>query len=521
MTDQSKPTKQLGHEYVSANEEEIGSKMVNELTAQLDRLYKDKKMLRQIHTRMHGCVKASFVIEPNLPANLKVGVFSEERTYHAWVRFSNANSTPKADYKKDVRGIAIKLMGVPGEKILNQEHLQNTQDFLLMNTETFFSKNVEEFSGLLSAFTASSKLPLLLFALNPAHWKLLKEAGKANINCRNPLEIDYWGTQPNQYGNSSTAVKYLLSPSPNNKIVVENQTDFDFLRINMAQTLNDNEVRYDFLVQFQTDAELMPVEDPTVAWKSPFVKLATLIIPPQIFDSKEQMEFGDNLSFNAWHSLPQHRPLGSFNRIRKRVYEALSKYRHDKNGIPAFEPQDSPDFLPNKPATKISVIEVEVPKTGVVKSFCSVLVDCSKETAYNYISNSEELSQWLLKFGPISSVKNVEVIKGPYTEIGATRKVTFENDDTIQEELISCHPFANYAYRVTLFSDFLKHLTNAAFGQLWFDTVDDKTRITWVYSYTYKNIFARAVLWLFNQLLFKKYMQKALINAKGEIENAD
>ena len=141
MSDKLVQTKQLGHEYIAANEDAIGSQMVNELEAQVDRMYKDKKMLRQIHTKMHGCVKAAFTIELNLPAELKIGVFSQEKTYHAWVRFSNANTKPKADKKKDVRGVAIKLMGVPGEKILNDEHLQNTQDFLLMNTETFFSKN--------------------------------------------------------------------------------------------------------------------------------------------------------------------------------------------------------------------------------------------------------------------------------------------------------------------------------------------------------------------------------------------
>ena len=45
-----------------------------------------------------------------------------------------------------------------------------------------------------------------------------------------------------------------------------------------------------------------------------------------VFNTPEQMEFGDNLSFNIWHSLPEHRPLGSFNRARKRAYEALSKF---------------------------------------------------------------------------------------------------------------------------------------------------------------------------------------------------
>ena len=159
MSNQAQP-KLPGHEYITADEDAIGSQMVNELEAQVSRIYKDKKMLRQIHTKMHGCVKAEFIIEPGLPHNLKVGIFNEAKHYHAWVRFSNANTQPQHDKKKDVRGVAIKLMNVPGEKILNDEHLQKTQDFLLMSSETFFSRNVKEFSKLLKAATAKNKLKL-------------------------------------------------------------------------------------------------------------------------------------------------------------------------------------------------------------------------------------------------------------------------------------------------------------------------------------------------------------------------
>ena len=67
----------------------------------------------------------------------------------------------------------------------------------------------------------------------------------------------------------------------------------------------------------------MPVEDPTVEWKSPFIKVATLKLPSQTIDSPEQLEFCENLSFNPWHSLPEHEPLGGINRPRKQVYQEL------------------------------------------------------------------------------------------------------------------------------------------------------------------------------------------------------
>jgi hypothetical protein len=514
-------TKKLpGREYPAANEDGIASEMANELMEQLDRLYKDKKMLRQIHTKMHGCVKAVFTIEPGLPETLKAGVFSKQVSYHAWVRLSNASTNPKADRKKDVRGFAIKLMGVPGEKILNQEHLQLTQDFLLMNTETFFSRNVGEFRHLLAAATSPNKLKLLVYALNPAHWATLKRFSGSNMACSNPLELKYWSTQPYQFGKTDVAVKYFLRPSPDNKLVVENETDYDYLRINLAQTLYYNEAKFDFFVQFQTDPDTMPIEDPTVPWESEFIKVAALTIPAQSFDSKAQMDFGDSLSFNSWHALPEHRPLGSFNRVRKRIYEVLSKYRHDKNGLPVFEPQDSTDFLHDTHHTRMEHIDIPVPEKGVIKVSAAVLVNCDKETAFKFIESGDELTTWLKKFGPISPEKFVEIIKGPYSSVGAKRKVIFDNGDNLQEELISYNPYANYAYRASKFSNFLKHFTDAAYGQMWFDRVEDKTRITWAYSYSYKNIFGRMLLILFC-MMFKKYMQHSLNNAKGQIENGD
>lgn len=337
--------KELGKEYIQPGEAAIYAEMVSEMKAQMERMYADKKMLRQVHTKMHGCVKAAFTIEEQLDEQWRVGVFKEPKTYHAWVRFSNASTTPKSDSKKDIRGLAIKLMGVPGDKLLPAEQLDQTQDFLLMSSETFFSHNIEEFRKLMKSATAKNKLGLLFYFINPKHWKLLGRLMKSQIACKNVLGIPYWSTQPYRFGEHDKAVKYFVRPSTANVLTNENTSDSDFLRINMAQSLNNNEVSFDFCVQMQTNADTMPIEDPTIPWTSPFQKLATLRIVQQQFDSEDQMTFGENLSFNPWHSLPEHQPLGNFNRARKVAYETMSDFRHKKNGLPVEEPRDSADFL--------------------------------------------------------------------------------------------------------------------------------------------------------------------------------
>lgn len=91
----------------------------------------------------------------------------------------------------------------------------------------------------------------------------------------------------------------------------------------------------------------MPVEDPTIEWDSaasPFVKIATITIPKQKFDSKDQMDFCENLSMTPWHSLPEQRPLGGINRVRKAVYEAISTLRHNLNGEARTEPTGEEQF---------------------------------------------------------------------------------------------------------------------------------------------------------------------------------
>ena len=85
----------------------------------------------------------------------------------------------------------------------------------------------------------------------------------------------------------------------------------------------------------------MPIENASVRWPerlSPFVPAATVRIPRQRFDSPAQREFAKRLSWNPWHCLPEHRPLGNQSRARLRMYTELSRLRQDMNRTPHVEP---------------------------------------------------------------------------------------------------------------------------------------------------------------------------------------
>jgi hypothetical protein len=88
----------------------------------------------------------------------------------------------------------------------------------------------------------------------------------------------------------------------------------------------------------------MPVEDPTVPWPedlSPYIPVARLTAGPQNAYSPARRVFVDEiLSFNPFHCLAAHRPLGNIMRARRPVYARSSAYRHEMDGRPMTEPHD-------------------------------------------------------------------------------------------------------------------------------------------------------------------------------------
>ena len=96
-------------------------------------------------------------------------------------------------------------------------------------------------------------------------------------------------------------------------------------------------------MQLWANAETQPIEDASVEWPtedSQYRTVATLTIPAQdAYSAARQRYFDEVMSFRPAHSLATHRPLGSVMRARLKVYEALSAFRHKRNGVAFEEPQ--------------------------------------------------------------------------------------------------------------------------------------------------------------------------------------
>jgi hypothetical protein len=308
---------------------------------QMRLLWKPGGFERGGNTKTHGMVRGEFIVKDGLPPALRRGVFAEPRRFKAWVRFSGPGPyvTPDID---DVgfMSISIKLMGVAGPKLMEEE--QFTQDFLAVSTATFVTPDTRANAQLQVASLQNAQL---FYFINLTRSHLLDFIMQALWlkTQSSPFEAPYFSGVPYLLGEGQ-AMQYSVWPISTRRTPVPRlpfRPPDDYLRDAMVQSLREGDVELDFRVQLQTDPHLMPIEDASVLWPerlSPRVSVATLRLPRQTFNSHAQTAFSRRLSYNPWHAIPDHRPLGNQSRARRRMYLELSTLRHSMNAVPHYEP---------------------------------------------------------------------------------------------------------------------------------------------------------------------------------------
>jgi catalase len=302
------------------------------------------RYLRDAHAKAHGCVQAEVSVAADLAPALRQGVFSEAgKTWQAWVRLSNGNAYPQFDNMKDARGMAIKLLDVPGAQLLSSQQGRGEQDFVMFNHANFFVSDVAEYQQNVAAQADGKKITAFLPGWDPRQWQLrhlsialatLSEAPPS------PLLTTYFSVSPYRFGNLNA--KFRVTPEAGSCAAytppTQNRDLPNFLRTALYQQLSSDRQPACFALQIQLQdaTRYMPIEDTSVQWKesdAPFQTVAHIRVPAQDFDTPEQNLMCDNLSFNPWHGIEAHRPIGGINRLRKAVYEAVSAYRLERNGV--------------------------------------------------------------------------------------------------------------------------------------------------------------------------------------------
>lgn len=305
----------------------------------LEMLKKDSEgdafVRRDAHPKTHACVRARFKVHPErLPKASRLGIFSTSESYDAWIRFSNgaSNGESKPDIEKDVRGMAIKLMNVPGTPT-------GVHDFVMANMKEFFSKDGDDYVDLVKTASKGSRFDLAVFALT--HPKSALILSRARIQLGNPLQQDFHSAVPYKLGDHS--VRYHALPCDSSRDPIPGKdAPRDYLRTRLAESLSRKPACFTFAVQLNNSPKTQPVEDPRMAWDekaSPIIPVADVeILKQSDVTNPDLLNFCENARFNPWHSKGENRPLGQINRIRALVYKEISRYRHEKNGVTELEP---------------------------------------------------------------------------------------------------------------------------------------------------------------------------------------
>ena len=334
----------LVEERLLPNEEQYIQAIIDELKAFTRENWPPGNAQRFGNTKTFGVLRAEFTVLDGLPDHVRRGLFAKPNSYPAWVRFSGPGPYWPSDLNDLGQcSVGIKVMGVPGEKLLDDEKL--TQDLILVSPASFVTPNIRENAKMQRWVRAEAPI---VYAFKPGDSHILQLIMQLLYSPMhaNPLEVQYYSNVPFLLGDDQ-AVQYSLKPVRKGRSRIPVKPRDDYLREAMVRTLADGDWEMDFMVQVQTDPHLMPIEDATVKWPerlSPYIPVARLRLLKQRFDSDEQIAFADVLRYNPWHSLPEHKPLGNSNRARRRMYAELAALRQQMNEVAHAEPDGSEQF---------------------------------------------------------------------------------------------------------------------------------------------------------------------------------
>jgi len=309
----------------------------------VDQHRESTRYLRDAHAKAHGCVKAEVQVLPDLAGELRQGVFNEPgKTWQATMRLSNGNAYPQFDSIRDARGMAIKLLDVPGKQLLHDQQSRGEQDFVMFNHPNFFVSDVAEYRQNVAAQADGKKVMAFFPGWNPQTWQvrhLFIALATLSPAPESPTQTTYFSVSPYKFGEANAKFRVMPDPAscPTYTLPAQNQKLPNFLRNALNQQLSTDRMPACFVLQIQRQdpAKFMPIEDTSIEWQqsdAPFESVARIKVPAQDFDTPALNVQCDNQSFNPWFGLEAHRPIGGINRLRKAVYEAVSEYRHSRNG---------------------------------------------------------------------------------------------------------------------------------------------------------------------------------------------
>jgi catalase len=350
-------------EHVEPDEAETAEQLIETLTGiNTTTLEHEKHANRSVHAKSHALLTGELIVADDLPRELAQGIFAKAGTYGLVLRLSTVPGDILDDSVSTPRGMALKIFGVEGERLPGTEG-DTTQDFVMVNGPAFSAPNAKKFASTLKLLAPTTdraegaKKALsavlrgterLVEAFGGKSPTLLALGGQPETN---PLGDSYYTQVPLRFG--EYVVKVSVAPrSPNLTALTGAELNVNGkpngLREGMVEHFAAEGGEWDVRVQFCTDIDAMPIEDASVIWpedKSPYIDVARIVIKPQAaWNEARRVAIDDGLSFNPWHGVTAHRPLGSVMRARRVAYKVMSKFREHHNKVVIREPKSIDDL---------------------------------------------------------------------------------------------------------------------------------------------------------------------------------
>ncbi len=279
------------------------------------------KVERALHAKPHLGAVGELVVKA--PETARSGVFAMSgKSWPVYARFSNGSSRHQPDKTPDVRGFAIKLVGVPGQKLIKGLEGELTQDFLFIDTEVLPFRTPDEFMTFVRVAKAgpSKLLPGLISGFGFGRTLGMIWGSVAGQKVKSYAAHTFHTAAPIAFG--KRAVKLSLTPVPSDAPATRSKGD-DFLREDLTARLKNGALSWTLRAQFFIDEKTTPIEDTSVYWSGSWVDVATLTLPKQDVKSARGQEISNlvnELSFDPWHATEAHRPLGAMMRARGATY---------------------------------------------------------------------------------------------------------------------------------------------------------------------------------------------------------
>ena len=311
--------------------------------------------VRSVHAKSHGLLEGELTIDSDLPAELAQGLFAQGGRHKVLIRLSTNAGDILPDAIGLPRGLAMKVFDVAGDRLPGSEG--TAQDFVMVNGPVFQAKTAEKFLGNLKLLAKTTDRLEGTKKVVSAALRGVRHAFEA-VGAEAPAAINSLGGAPNveplgETYYSATAfrfgnyiAKFSIAPVAPAMIALSGKEIAiggreDAIREDVRTEMRTLDAEWEFRVQLCRDLEAQPVEDATVLWTSPFVRVGTIRAAAQdSWSDAHVQQINEETRFSVWTGIAAHQPLGNINRARRDTYRHSADFRARVNGCPYHEPSN-------------------------------------------------------------------------------------------------------------------------------------------------------------------------------------